>query len=177
MPGATSPLPRWERVRVRVKQLDIPAYPSRLSRVPSRHSSEGGNPEERSFAPFVQRRGPKRPIQAKRQRGMPTATITPARKRHSRAPPRYSLAPPRHSRAPSRHSRAGGNLPSATSPLPRWERVRVRVNSPSFPAPLSTSPRDRRPRRERSTPGAGPVYPRSIFPLHFPLSDHVHEVD
>ncbi len=118
MPGATSPLPRWERVRacpglepgVRVKQLDKPAYPTVIPAYPPVIPAKAGT-QRSGHSPLSCNEGG---AGAKRQRGMPTATITPARKRHS-------LAPPRHSRAPSRHSRAGGNLPSATSPLPRWD--------------------------------------------------------
>ena len=143
-------------------QLDKPAVTQSFPR--------GGNPEERSFAPFVQRRG----------RGSEATAGDAHSHNHPSAQTSFPRTPPVIPFAPSRHSRAGGNLPSATSPLPRWERVRVRVNSPTnprTPPTLSTSPRDRRPGRERSTPGAGRVCLRSIFPLPFPLSDHVHEVD
>ena len=66
-----------------------------------------------------------------------------------------------------------GPSPSRSDSLP----LPHRRHDPCRRPPLSTSPRDRCPGRQRSTPEAGHVCPHSIFPLPFPLSDHVHEVD
>ena len=110
--------------------------------------------------------------------------------------------PPRPFHASFRHSRGGGN-PAKTkhatpthnnvSPLPRWERARVRVKEarsvatagdapahpvipadspPSFPPTPPSFPRRREPREKQSTPFANLVYPSMRIPPtrhHHPL--------